>query len=433
MPPAVLLLARWADGVDATAASTGIGTVFAAGFVGGALTAIRYVEVLFLPAILVFACLAAGGRRRRWRGCLAAAAGAAVPLTALLARDYLAYGALWPTQYGLANGADAFGASRLVEQAPALLGQMLTTGPGVMLPLGIAGIWMWARRPATRARAWLLAGLIVPITLVLMSFHRPPDGQSVRFFLPAFPLYAVGAAAALQGLRSRHPRTGIAVAAATLALAAASGLPPSRLMLSVHRDHNAVLAGMTDFLAARVPRDSVIVTGTGVAQQLDFVGGWKLADPTLVLPEGTPAGQVTAPGGRAPDAGRGPEARRRHYGQDRPGDRYRALADDVVTWAAGREMYLFGKAAELRPWWNYLKRGDSLDLVAEYPVPDEPPEAGAYPPLPPRPRLATGLPIEPAGEAPQPAPWPSANPPANRIFDLVLDGRPLVLLRWTRR
>lgn len=248
------------------------GWAFVTGLLAGIIPSVRYPEALFLVGIAAFFMISAG-----WRVRAAAALGAAIPLAALGVWQQVSYGAIWSTGYAVSHEQQAFAVSHLWRHAPVYLLQLLTAGCGPVFPLGVAGIVGMCRE--RRPQGLLLALLAGPVTALYMAYYWEPDAQTMRFLLPIFFVYVLAAVWLLERLAERRPA---AVRAGATALLAATLLWGGALSLltTAHLKHqSAVLARITAVVQEQVPPGSVLVAGEAVSQQLDFIGGWRLARP----------------------------------------------------------------------------------------------------------------------------------------------------------
>ncbi len=366
-----------------------------AGLCAGALPALRYAEGLFLLALVLFVGVWTLKRRLPRRLALAFALAAALPVLALLMRNHFAYGAFWKTGYLATGEQTAFTGTALGQHLPLYLLKLLVEGLGVLFPLGIAGIGALIAHKDTRAQGLLLAGLVVPVILLYSAYHWQPDPQSMRFLLPTFPLYIMAGTWLLSRRSSTRTPAGFALLGLLLVNSAA-GIFISHLALRhLHRD-TEVLAAITSTLERRVPAGSVIISSIGVQQHLDFVGVWKLADTGHLrprLPEQRPA--LEGPTRDSPDT--------------RPLLSPGALQEFVNatrSWAGAEgKVFLLLKAYETSEWKKSIPAG--LVIVELE-------------------RIQLPLSAEGATEQ-QPRPGPPVRPGPNAIFDLQLDGQPLVL------
>lgn len=370
------------------------------GLLIGAIPALRYPELLYLPALGLFIVLMARSGWVTRRSVVVFALGTALPLGALLVRNQITYGGFWRTGY-LATGEQvAFSVAALVQHAPVYLLQLVASGAGLMFPLGVAGIVALLRHRETRREGLLLAGLIAPVTLLYMAWYWRPDPQSMRFLIPTFPLYTLAGIWMLSRL-IQDRRVAVGVSVVILVVMAAWGVPASHMAMRHLERDNGVLADITAKLEQRVPPGSVVIAGVGVQQHLDFVGLWKLANANL----------VNAPSKIAAQGGPGELVSERHQLLELPSEaRWEAFVNAVWEWAGDTDrVFLLAKPADRLEWERWIQAGchlvqlDSIKLSRGHTPrrarPDRRPRSDALP-----------------------LPDPDA------VFDLKLDGQPLLLL-----
>jgi len=391
---ALICLSRWIQGGH-------IAWGVSAGLLSGAIPALRYPEILYLLPLALFVAVMVFHKQLTWRSMGAFALGAALPLLALMSRNQIAYGGFWRTGYLATGEQDAFSISALIQHAPDYLRLLLFNGAGLMFPLGVAGIVVALRRRETRIYGLLLAGLIAPITLLYMTYYWQIDGQSMRFLIPTFPLYTLASVWLLKRLL-RNRSWAVCVSTLVLLATAAWGLPASHMALKHLERDGDLLADITACIEENIPSGSIVIAGLGVQQHLDFVGHWMLADATLVTP---------SPEGVSLGKGPGPQRFRSHPLHDLPMDeRKKAFLDAVLKWAGNRSrVFLLAKPAERQEWEGRLPAGARLLQAATIDLP----KASRAP-----------LRVHPAGEG-NPSMFP--HPAHDKIFDLELDGEPLLL------
>ncbi|MBI3288163.1 MAG: glycosyltransferase family 39 protein [Elusimicrobia bacterium] len=345
----------------------------AAGFLAGMLPAVRYAEAAYLPALVCFSLSRLREDRSDRKALWAAAAAAAAPIAALGARNQLAYGAFWRTGYAAAEGGALFSAEAFLRNAPSFLAQLPSRGAGFTFPLGVAAIaWMCARRQ-TRRRGLLLAGIAAPSTILYISYYWPPDPQSMRFLLPTFFLYALASARLLRAAARSVPLNGRVAAAALLILQALWGLPMSLRAMDMLQRQTLPIAQLSDGLADRVPRGSLLIVPGILAQNLDGIGRWRLIDSALVEPR---SARLPAPAPMNPDGENESDLvpptptplstpRLDRYAGLPERQRLAAFSADVWEWAGrARKVYWVTTHAEREALQALLPRGQTLHVVA---------------------------------------------------------------------
>jgi hypothetical protein len=372
----------------------------AAGLLAGAIPSLRYAETLFLCVLGLFVVLWALSGRLALRSALAFGIGAALPLVALLVRNHMAYGGFWKTGYVATGEQTAFTCAALVQHAPAYVWKLLAEGLGVLFPLGLAGIVTLLAERDTRRQGLLLAGIVVPVTLLYPAYHWRPDPQAMRFLIPTFPLYTL-AAVWLLSRRIKGRRPAQCATVGLLLVTTAWGAPRSHMALRHLCRDNGVLAGVTARLEEHVPFGSVVIAGIGVQQHLDYVGRWKLADAGLMNPRTNAQGRSGGPARPTHDS----------LGNLDPHSQaaWEAFVSAARQWAGQRGLvFLLAKPQEGLEWERRLPAGTTLVVVERISLPkgQMPPRAHSF------------------GEEPSDAP---SRPGPNAIFDLQLDGEPLLL------
>jgi 4-amino-4-deoxy-L-arabinose transferase-like glycosyltransferase len=418
-----------------------------AGLFAGMIPLVRYPEGIYLPGIAAFVLL----HLRRSRACyfslLAGTVGLAIPLGAMLIRNHLAFGAFWRTGYALLNAQSSFGWGYFQENWAGYLRQLLSEGGGLMFALGLVAIIALCGRRETWRWGVLLALLTIPTALLYAAYFWRVDAQSMRYLLPSLPIYTLAGVWLVRELTRQRRAAALALSVILVLLTACWGIPQSRQRLARHRTNMSALARVTQELKAHAHRGDVVVTSEGIAQDLDFVGQWKLVSPRFLSALQPPVSRMFGPGGgpmagppgmRGGGPGGGPpglSGRGGNLGQRlgigpvaarRGFDRYRDLARpelfDAVSaeafrWAGGQRVYVLGKQDQLRGLEHFLSRNDRLvlvstiELLAPGAAADEVQEPQA-PLTPGGPRMS---PIRPSG-----------------VFDLQIDANPLKLMEWVR-
>jgi len=196
---ALFFLAQWIK-TDSPwwAVSTGL-------FVG-IIPTIRYSEVLFCLAFGIFALFHLQRDKISWRSLVAGVIGAAIPIGALCIRNQTAFGAFWKTGYGLSNGLAHFGWNYFTSYALTYLQMLTIEGCFLIFGLGLIGIIILCTRRNTWKQGALFVMLVVPITLLYMSYCWKPDPQSMRFLMPTFYIYTIAGVWLLKLITRNHYR-----------------------------------------------------------------------------------------------------------------------------------------------------------------------------------------------------------------------------------
>ncbi len=272
----IYCLIRWSDKSSA-------GWGLAAGLLMGAIPSVRYAEAVYALGLGIFIVLHIAGKPGKVKNIAPLAAGAAMPLVLLMVRSQAAFGAFWKTGYAVSGEQTGFGLDYFMQNSYSYLTDILGHGAGITTALALTGIILMLASRDTRKTGILLSGLIVPSTLLYMSYYFYPNmgGQSwgtLRFLLPTFYLYALASAWLLKELSDKFGNGGRVLAMATLAFALWWGLPQSVMALSREMRGSAPLASITGTVNEHVPAGSVLIAPRQLQQQLDFIGHWRLAD-----------------------------------------------------------------------------------------------------------------------------------------------------------
>lgn len=275
----VWLLSRWEDDPSGTGA-------FLAGLVLGAIPTVRYPEAVVGLGVVGYFVFQPSSIRLR-RGLVPAALGAAVPLLLLAIFNARTYGSPLRTGYGFTNEQAAFGFSYLRANLPTYLGALVAGGGGLLVSLGSAGILWMAVREESRPRGLLLLLATGSLTLLYTSYYWGAQEEAeltLRYFLPAFPLFALG----FVWLASRIPyrRTSIGVFVGITLLYLAWALPASSRALLEEWVGAARGSLVVEAVTEVVPEGSVIIARREIQDMLDYFGRWRLVDDRMI--PGTP-------------------------------------------------------------------------------------------------------------------------------------------------
>ena len=331
------------------------------GFCLGMIPTIRYAEAVFFFAFAYYVW-------RSWRPidgfCSMAAGviGAAVPIVALAVRNHEAFGAFWRTGYSISGEQTGFGIGYLIGYFFPYLVLLLTLGAGAVFLVGARGIVVLCQRPDTRLRGQLLAALVLPITLLYMSYYHRPSHNSTRFLLPTFFIYTIAAVQFLKIRTENEPARGKKETGILLGLTILWGLPLSLYELQALERDNAMLASVSRALQRYVEPGSILIAHSGLQQHLDFVGGWRLA-PEEALEGRTgprrPGGPHGSHGG-APPSAEGPS----------PAETSRLFRQQVARWAGDQHrVFWMTTQSHLREMSNRFGTDDQWVTVAEIVVP----------------------------------------------------------------
>lgn len=310
-----------------------------------------------------------------------AVVGAALPLGALMVHNAAAYGAFWRTGYALTNEQTGFGWSYFTEHALGYLTALGGQGLGLMFAFGTAGLVAVAAGPTTRREGALFAGIVAPLVLLYMAYYFGGGGAmgatgNLRFLVPTFPFFALGAAWLLQRMAESLGRAGRYAVGAVAALQLVIGLGGSLQMMSQAKRTLESAARLHALALAEVPAGSVLIVERNLAESLDARGAWKLVDEGLVSSGGgfrLGGGPGMGPLGRGPMGG-GPRAggppgggpgrpmaaegqpspqqqgknklQTERYAGLSPSERQARVWSDVLAWADGKPVYWLARSED---------------------------------------------------------------------------------------
>jgi hypothetical protein len=126
-----------------------------------------------------------------------------------------------------------------------------------------------------------------------------------------------------------------------------------------------------------VPAGSVVLANQGILQHLDFIRSWRLANVPLAS-EGRMRGPLRAGDDDMPRPMQGNqrEAQMARYEGLSGTARERAIADDMRTWAQGRDIYFVGTESELQSMAGRYFNRQNFEIVARVDLPEPPQELG---------------------------------------------------------
>ncbi len=394
----LVLLARWGEHGRTWEAA-------GAGLLAGCIPTVRYPESLYAAGIAAFLLAHVARDRRRWKGALAAATAALVPIVPLLFYNHRAFGAFWRTAYAWTNEQTGFGWSYFRLHFGQYLRFLLGDGLGFLAAPGLFGLARWCVRRDTRPLGLATTLIVVPTLLLYMAYYWAPSQAaqgSLRFLLPLFPVLLIAAADALRAGMASWPRPArIAAAAALLTLQLAWGAPLAAASVRILRHNKRVLHLATAALREAAPAGSVVLASPRFLQHLDYVQEWRLADPTLARPD---RGRDVLEGVEDDDTPRPQQAGKRGFQTARyeglsPLEREAAFAGDVLEWAAGRPIFFAGTPAELAALRGVRLHADNLVVVKRVDMPSAPPPPDAgrpgRTPFTPRPGASAAAPSDP--------------------------------------
>lgn len=386
----VLLLAWWKDARRWWLAA-------GAGLLLGCIPTVRYPEAVFALGIAVYLLWDVRRERSTRRHVPLAVAAAMVPVVALMLRNRAVFGSVFSTGYELTGEQTGFGWSYFSEHFIPYLRSLNGEAMGPVFLIGVLGmLGMLADREARRLGALLLL-LTVPLTLVYMAYYwggpGGPGGRGgpgggggggagggMRFLLPTFPCYALGAAWGLE--RALKGRAFALRAASLLAVAGLQfvwgGFSMSDEFARLGRTKES-LARVTVALDEKVPRGSVIVAGRTYLEHLDFVRHWRLADEMILrgmLVSGRMPFNADDANAPSPMQRNKLEALQAKYGGLSVSERAFEMAKALDAWAGAGKACFVGSEDELKDLRGAL-RAEDFTIVGRVALPEEPEAAGA--------------------------------------------------------
>ena len=372
----------------------------------GCIPTVRYADtVMGLGAFLFLLCNVLRWPQNRlkvWGHYAAGAAAALIPIIPLMLRNRHDLGGFLRTGYNLTNEDEGF--SWLYFKAHVLdyVHQINANGIGFLCAIGLAGmvIMMFTRK---RWQAGLMVFLqAVLMVLVYMAYYWAPQNNvnsTMRFLVPTFPLFLLGAVFALSQLTRRVPVPGkIAVGVGIVLVHLLWGTSTMWDDTESMSYNKKALAAITEKLDKVAEHGSVIVSavsgggggggGSNLAQYLDYVREWKVADYNLLTSgRGGGFGGGGFGGGRGGRGGIGgglagtdttqaPSPRQ----ADKPQVVYSSDANtranqfiaDARNWAGTHKIYFVGTEAELQALINGKGPDEKFTRLATVNMPPAP-------------------------------------------------------------
>ena len=436
----VYLLARWSKSMSPAMA-------FLAGLCLGIIPTVRYPEALFGLGVGLFMLLHLRWERKVWISLAAGVGGALIPIGLLMLRNHLAFGAFWRTGYALTNEQTGFGWNYFRRYAVSYIENIQGDGAGLLTALGLTGLAAICIRRDTWRQGLLLLTLIVPTTLLYMSYYWAPQRMTdatMRFLLPTFFIYAVAGLWCLKLLAESRLAGACAAAVVLVAVKACWGVPRSIETLSKFRETNAALSKVTDAVTEHVPAGSVLFANPQVQQHLDFVGRWRLGDESILQGRGARPGRgrreqdPDAPSPRQADKTKAIEER---YGSLWSRRLPALMLKDLEEWAAPQgKVYWLGAHRQMQ---RLVPLSHRLKVVATIKLPRIDDKTSRqrgrpdFPPGPPGGNRPGGPPGGPFGGPPMGGRGPGrfgrmprGGGPMGRM-QFLLSGEPLTLAEWT--
>ena len=136
--------------------------------------------------------------------------GAAIPIGCLMAHNHYAFGAVWKTAYSLTNEQKAFSLEYFTQNIGLYLKNILVHGEGILWIFGLVGLVLLCINRKSRKEGILFISLVLPITLLYMSYYFARDKYPfmiMRFILPTFYIYAIAGFWGLKIVRDAWKKT----------------------------------------------------------------------------------------------------------------------------------------------------------------------------------------------------------------------------------
>lgn len=404
--------------------------IFFAGVFFGIIPTLRYPGFLFVIVFGIFLLLNFNKSKNFWRSFIAGVTGASIPVIALGIRNQIAFGAFWKTGYDIYHEPAHFGLNYFVSYFPIYLQQLLFEGLGLIFILGLIGVFMMCFNPETRKTGILFILLIVPITVLYMSYYWRPDPQSMRFLMPTFPVYILATVWFLKLITSKNKKVGITVSVLLLLITILWGLPKSVFSMQQLKNKNAVLTRITDELNEKIPHGSILITNEGISQHLDFIGSWRLIDMSIIELQ-----ELKPPRFKRNDENipknilkrkpiRNIEARSKYA--DLVGvELFDTFSKDVHQWAGNnKKIYLIAKQDQIDWFKTQLLQEDDLAIIDTIKLPYINPEDYQRP---------NGIGLKKPNEHTRKHQMKPGPMGVNTIFDLILDGESLYIVEWKQK
>jgi len=353
--------------------------IFLSGLLMGCIPTIRYPEALFGLGTALFLLLHYRSRERIWLHYLFAAMGAAIPLLPLLIRNHFAFGAFYRTGYALTNEQTGFGWEYFKSHFVNYIQTLHSEGLGLFFMLGIIGIMVMCFEREQRRAGILFASLIIPSTLLYMSYYWGPEGRAastMRFLVPIFTCYiTAGIWAVFQITRSIpvFARSSLLIILLGAQFIIGNKNTPSRTGGMEHQ--KKALALITDSLKENIKRNDIVLANPQILQHLDFVRHWRLADTTVI--QGVPQRGRFADPNHDPDTPNPMQLKKveiqneKFEGMDKS-EREFEIALGLRRWAGTNNVYFVGTETELKNTQSMLFDDDSFSIAARIKLPDQP-------------------------------------------------------------
>ena len=356
--------------------------IFLAGLVFGSIPSIRYAESVFALAVVVYLLLHIRSREKIWQHYLLAVAGAAIPLIPLLIRNHLIFGAFYRTAYSLTREQTGFGWNYFTDHFVSYIRNLHGEGIGIFFSFGAVGLAWMSVSQKWRRQGILLVLLVVPITLLYMSYYWSLDmraAATMRFLVPTFACYIIAGIWLLSQAMARAPRAvSVMVTTVVVLLQVVWGQTESVTEMAMQRHLKNSLAQLTSALEKNIEPGDVVMANSQVLQHLDFVGNWRLVDIRALSPNSRfrrrrrfQSEDQDQPSPWQPEK---QEIMEQRYIGLSLSERDAALAREIRQWAGGGKVYFAGTDSDLENIQSIGFGARFYEVVANVKVPEPLPE-----------------------------------------------------------
>jgi len=273
----IVFLARWSK-------SMSLGSAFLAGLLLGYIPTIRYPEALLGLGVALFILFHMKNNRKAWSSAAVAIIGATIPIVCLMVHNQIAFGAVWKTAYSL-TGRTRFSLDYFSQNISLYLKNILVHGAGLLWIFGIAGLVILCVNKKTRKQGILFIVLVVPITLLYVSYYfmlGDSPFATMRFLLPTFYIYSIAGFWGLKIISNRWEKAATAMTITLLVVNTLWGAPQSLISMIILKDADASLAAVEKVVSENVKPGSFVIAPSHIQQHLDYLGHWRLMDDFVI-------------------------------------------------------------------------------------------------------------------------------------------------------
>ena len=137
----------------------------------------------------------------------------------------------------------------------------------------------------SRKEGILFILLVLPITLLYMSYYFARDKYPfmiMRFILPTFYIYAIAGFWGLKLVRDAWKKTATALIVILLVVNTLWGVPQLLLYNIILKNANASLAAVERVVRENVKPGTVVIAHSQIQHFLDYIGRWRLLDDNVI-------------------------------------------------------------------------------------------------------------------------------------------------------